>query len=105
MKTELTKLDNIKDRFIGPIGSDSRSRYEATLTQDIVGDFIRQARRERKLTQSQLGDLIGVQKAQISKLESNAGNMTLATILRVFKALNAEVRLAVDLDDENGMQN
>jgi transcriptional regulator with XRE-family HTH domain len=44
-----------------------------------------------------LGKLIGVQKAQISRLESNASNATIDTLMRVFSALKAKVKLQVEL--------
>ena len=51
------------------------------------------------MTQSQLGELIGVQKSQISRIEGNAKNVTIATILRVFSALKAKVNFNVELMD------
>jgi transcriptional regulator with XRE-family HTH domain len=49
----------------------------------------------------ELGKLIGVQKARISRLENNASNVTLDTLLRVFTALKAKVKLQVELSDLN----
>lgn len=59
--------------------------------------MIKTARKERKLTQEQLGKIIGVKKSQISKLENNAKNVTIETILKVFEALNAKVNFKVEL--------
>jgi DNA-binding XRE family transcriptional regulator len=56
-----------------------------------------QTRQERKLTQEELGKLIGVQKAQISRIENNASNVTIETLMRVFNALQAKVMLSVEL--------
>jgi transcriptional regulator with XRE-family HTH domain len=53
------------------------------------------------LTQEELGKLIGVQKAQISRLENNASNVTMDTLLRVFTALNAKIKLQVELPNLN----
>lgn len=44
--------------------------------------------------QEQLGEMVGVQKAQISRLE-NGKNLTIATIARLFKALNQQVSLDI----------
>jgi len=63
----------------------------------LIGKAIRQTRKGRHLTQEELGKLIGVQKSQISKLESNASNVTMDTLLRVFSALKATVTLQIDL--------
>jgi transcriptional regulator with XRE-family HTH domain len=43
--------------------------------------------------------LVGVQKTQISKLESSANSATIDTILKVFKALKAEINFNVKLED------
>jgi transcriptional regulator with XRE-family HTH domain len=51
------------------------------------------------LTQEELGRLVGVQKAQISKLESSANSATIDTILKVFKALKAEINFNVKIED------
>ncbi|MFN4147275.1 MAG: helix-turn-helix domain-containing protein [Runella sp.] len=61
--------------------------------------LIKAVRQERNLTQEELGQLVGVQKAQISKLESSANRATIGTILKVFKALNAEINFNVKLED------
>jgi len=66
---------------------------------DILGDMIRSVRKERKLTQEQLGDLVGVQKSQISKLERNTKNVTIETVLKVFRALKANVKFSVEINE------
>ncbi len=43
--------------------------------------------------------MIGVQKAQISTLESGANGARIDTILKVFKALNAEIKFNVKLEN------
>ncbi len=92
-------IDQIKDGFIGKPGSSAREQYEVELRLDILGDLIRKTRKDRNLTQEELGKLIGVQKAQISKLESKASNMRIETIIRIFDALKAHVKFQVELDN------
>lgn len=97
-KRKTVSLDQLKDRYIGKVGTVPRDKYELELSMDVLGQLIREARQKRQLTQEQLGKLVGVQKAQISKLESNAKNVTLATLLKVFKAVQAKVSLNVELE-------
>jgi transcriptional regulator with XRE-family HTH domain len=66
---------------------------------DVLGKMIKAVRIERKLTQEELGKLVGVQKSQISKLESSANSATIDTIMKVFKALKAEINFHVKLED------
>jgi len=98
-KLRIYTLNEAKDRFIGKEGTEQRDKYEYELRLDLLGEMIKKARKERHLTQSQLGELIGVQKSQISRIERNAKNVTIATILRVFHALKAKVNLNVELMD------
>ena len=92
-------LIDMKDRYIGKVGTVDRDEYEYELRMDILGKMIKSARQERNLTQEELGKLVGVQKAQISKLESSANSATIDTILKVFKALKAEINFNVKLED------
>lgn len=92
-------LEEMKDKYIGKVGSTSRDEYEYELRMDVLGRMIKAARIERNMTQDDLGKLIGVQKAQISKLESSANSATIDTILKVFKALKAEINFKVRLED------
>jgi DNA-binding XRE family transcriptional regulator len=93
-------LDELKDKYVGKIGSDERAAYEYELRMDILGRMIKAARQERKLTQAQLGLLVGVQKAQISKLESSANSATIDTIIKIFTALKADIHFLVSMENQ-----
>lgn len=90
-------LEEITDKYIGEIGTPKRDAFESELRLDLLGEAIRQARKERNLTQEQLGELVGVKKAQISKLENSLTDARFETIIKVFKALNAKVNFNVEL--------
>jgi predicted transcriptional regulator len=94
-------LNEVQDTLIGKIGTSERDLFEYELQMDLIGKAIRQTRQERQMTQGELGKLIGVQKAQISRLESNTTNVTVDTLLRVFTALRAKVKLQVELPNVN----
>jgi len=98
-KTKVRTLAEMKDRYIGKVGSRERENYEYELRMDVLGRMIKAARLERNLTQEELGHLVGVQKAQISKLESSANSATIDTVLRVFKALKADINFNVRIQD------
>jgi DNA-binding XRE family transcriptional regulator len=102
VKTEIKSysLAEMKDKYIGKIGTADRDEYEYELRMDVLGKMIKTARQERRLTQEQLGALIGVQKSQISKLESSTNSATIDTILKVFKALKAEISFNVKLEKQ-----
>ena len=92
-------LDQVQDQLIGTIGTPNRDRFEYELQMDLISKAIRETRKERNLTQEELGKLIGVQKSQISRLESNASNATIDTLIRVFTALKVKATLQVELSN------
>ncbi len=100
-KMKMMTLDQMKNKHIGEVGTKDRDKYEFDLKLDILGEMIKSARKERQLTQEQLGELIGVQKSQISKLERNAKNVTIETILKVFRALKANIKFSVEMNEED----
>lgn len=99
-KKQGLSLSEMKDKYIGKVGTKERDEYEYELRMDLLGRMIKTARKEQNLTQEELGKLIGVQKSQISKLESSANSATIDTILRVFGALKAEINFNVKIADE-----
>ena len=94
-------LDQVQDELIGKVGTPERDLFEYEIQVDLIGKAIRQIRQERHLTQEQLGNLIGVQKSQISRLENHTSNVTIDTLIRVFTALEAKVKLQIELPNLN----
>lgn len=92
-------MAEMEDRYIGKKGTKERDEYEYELRMELLGRMIRATRKEQDLTQEQLGDLVGIKKSQISKLENHANSATIETILKVFKALKADINFRVKLDD------
>lgn len=90
-------IDELKDDLFGPEGNSERDRYETELKEEILGDVIRQIRKLNNLTQEELGSKVGVGKAQISKIEKNYNNVTIANFLRILNALNVKVKLIVEI--------
>jgi HTH-type transcriptional regulator/antitoxin HipB len=92
-------LAEMKDKYIGKVGTKKREEYEYELRMEILGKMIKAARQERNLTQEQLGKLVGVQKAQISKLENSTNSATIDTVIKVFKALKADIHFKVKIEN------
>ncbi len=98
-KMKAYSLSEMEDKYIGKKGTKEREEYEYELKMELLGQMIRTARKERKLTQEKLGEIIGVNKSQISKLENNANSARIETIIKVFKALKAEINFNVTLEN------
>jgi HTH-type transcriptional regulator/antitoxin HipB len=94
-------LDEVTERYIGKIGTPAREAFENELRIDLIGQAIKEARKQRNLTQEELGKLVGVQKAQISKLENSLTDARFDTIVKVFRALNAKIEFRIELLNQN----
>ena len=92
-------FDELKDKYIGEIGTPKRDEYENILKEELqayhIGEAIKQARQAKNLTQEELGEKIGVQKAQISRLEKGK-NITISSLMRLFEAM--EIPLTLEME-------
>jgi HTH-type transcriptional regulator/antitoxin HipB len=91
-------IDEFINKTAGEPGSEKRDGFESELRMEVFQELIKAARKKRNLSQDELGLMIGVKKAQISKLERGYDNASIATIAKVFEALNATVRITVQMD-------
>ena len=87
-------LDEVKDKHIGEVGTPHRDKYEAELQSFLIGEAIKKARKSQNMTQEELAQKIGVQRSQVSKIESGR-NLTLSTIARGFKAMGMKASLSI----------
>lgn len=89
-KPKLIPFDEVLDRVWGEIGTPDRDKMEVQIREELescfMGEAIRKTRKGKHLTQAQLGELMGVQRAQVSKIESGK-NLNIATVSRAFRAM------------------
>ena len=94
---KMYSFEEILDEDLGRKGTPGRDAFETAVEADVrayhIGEAIRQARKDKNLTQEQLGKLMGVQRAQVSKIESGK-NLNFTTIARAFKAMNIRADLS-----------
>ena len=94
-------LDEMLDKHIGEQGTQERNTFESELRLDLLGEMIKRTRKEQNLTQEELGALIGVKKSQISKIEKSGKNVTVDTLIRVFEALKAQVKIKIEFNNDH----
>ncbi|GEM_PF-817923 len=94
-KIAMYTLEDMVTKHVGPRGTPAREHYEFELQMSVFGALIRSVRLEKKLTQDELGALVGVKKAHISKIENGAHHARVDTLVKIFKALKADVRIQV----------
>ena len=96
MALKVYTLGEIEDKYIGKIGTPKRDEYEKNVKAEIeayhVCEALKQARIAQGLTQEEVGERMGLHRAQVCRMESGR-SITLASMMRVFRALGVEVAL------------
>ncbi|NQU80313.1 MAG: helix-turn-helix transcriptional regulator [Bacteroidetes bacterium] len=97
--TNYKRFEELEDKYFGKKGTLERDDYEFDLKMELIGEKIKQLRLQNNLTQTRLGELIGVKRSQISKLEHGNHSASVSTIIKVFQAMKAKVKLKIETDD------
>jgi DNA-binding XRE family transcriptional regulator len=88
MKPEKTKLTSFSDHLdsqYGTPGSLGRERYEQEFEAFKLGVMLQELRKEKGLTQEQLAEKCGTTKNYISRIENNASDIRLSTLMRIIQ--------------------
>jgi HTH-type transcriptional regulator/antitoxin HipB len=101
MKKNKSKLvswdDHINNKY-GKKGTVSREKYEEEFDAFKIGVLIQEARKKRQLTQSELALKSGTTKNYISRIENNASDIRLSTLMRIIKeGLGGKLKLDLDI--------
>lgn len=99
MKNEnITSWSDVKDEVYGKKGSFRRDRLDRDFKSLKIGFMLREARVEKKLTQDELGLIIDKKRSYISRVENDAGNMTLKTLFDIVeKGLGGKIKIQIEL--------
>lgn len=84
-KNELKTFRKFLDEQYGKIGTPARDEYEAGFEAFRLGYLLQELRQQEGLTQEQLATKCGTSKSYISRIENNASDIRLSTIMRIFK--------------------
>lgn len=99
MKTQnknLTSFLDHLDQQFGVIGTTSRDVYEAEFETFKLGVMIQELRKEQGLTQQQLAEKCGTTKTYISRIENDASDIRLSTLMRIIHdGLGKNLKLSV----------
>ena len=94
----LTSWDDHLDKKYGEIGTSTREKYEEEFEAFKIGVLIQEARKKQHLTQAQLADKVGTTKNYISRIENNASDIRLSTLMRIIReGLGGHLKLSVDI--------
>lgn len=94
----LTSWNDHLDKKYGAKGTPSREKYEEEFEAFKIGVLIQEARKKQHLTQAQLAEKVGTTKNYISRIENNASDIRLSTLMRIIReGLGGHLKLTVDL--------
>jgi HTH-type transcriptional regulator/antitoxin HipB len=93
---DIKSFDEHLDEQYGKKGSESRNEFESGYEAFKLGVALQQLRNEVGLTQEELANKCGTTKSYISRIENNASDIRLSTIIRIFKqGFDKDLRLTL----------
>ncbi len=84
-KSDLVKWDDHLDKKYGRKGTKNREKYEEEFEAFKIGVLIQEARIRKQLTQEELAIRIGTTKNYISRIENDASDIRLTTLMRIIR--------------------
>jgi HTH-type transcriptional regulator / antitoxin HipB len=92
----LTSLADHIDQQYGKRGTKKRDAYEQEFEVFKLGVLIQEMRQKQNLTQEQLAEKCGTTKSYISRIENNASDIRLSTLMRIVQdGLGGHLKLSV----------
>ena len=100
MKTNnnITSWNDHIDSKYGKKGTQTRNEFDEGFEIFKIGVLIQEARKKQHLTQKELAEKIGTTKNYISRIENNASDIRLSTLIRIIRdGLGGNLNLSFDL--------
>ena len=97
-ENNLVSWDDHLDKKYGTIGTPTRDKYEEEFENFKIGVLIQEARKQQNLTQEELAIKCGTTKNYISRIENNASDIRLSTLMRIIReGLGGHLKLSLEL--------
>ena len=98
MKTNnLTSFSDHLDLQYGKKGTEIRNQYEEGFEAFKLGIMLQELRKEKGMTQEQLAVKCGTTKTYISRIENDASDIRLSTLMRIIReGLGGHLNISVD---------
>jgi len=93
----LTSFADHLDLQYGKRGTIAREKYEEGFESFKLGAMLQELRKEKGLTQEQLAEKCGTTKTYISRIENDASDIRLSTLMRIIReGLGGHLNISVD---------
>lgn len=95
--SNVTSLQEHLDKRYGKKGTEDRDVFNGEYEAFKLGVLIQEERKKQNITQEELALKCGTNKAYISRIENNASDIRLSTLLRIIeKGLGGHMKLSVE---------
>ena len=95
---KLTAFTAHLDQQYGKKGTAKREKYEQSFETFKLGVLLQELRKEKGLTQQELAEKCGTTKTYISRIENDASDIRLSTLIRIVQiGLGGHLQLNVSL--------
>jgi len=96
-ENSLVSWDDHLDKKYGNVGTPARDKYEEEFENFKIGVLIQEARKQLNLTQEELALKCGTTKNYISRIENNASDIRLSTLMRIIReCLGGHLKLSLE---------
>lgn len=94
----LTSFEDLLDQQYGKRGNPKREKFEEGFEAFRLGVMIQELRKENGMTQEQLAEKCGTTKTYISRIENNASDIRLSTLMRIVReGFGGHLKLSVEI--------
>ena len=95
---DLVFWDDHLDKKYGKDETTSREKYEEEFESFKIGVLIQEARKKQHMTQEELALKVGTTKNYISRIENNASDIRLSTLMRIIRdGLGGKLKLSLNI--------
>ncbi|RZJ61052.1 MAG: XRE family transcriptional regulator [Hymenobacter sp.] len=97
LDNHLTSFADHLDEQYGKPGTPAREEFEEGFEAFKLGAMLQELRKEKGLTQAQLAEKCGTTKTYISRIENDASDIRLSTLMRIIReGLGGHLKLSVE---------
>jgi DNA-binding XRE family transcriptional regulator len=95
-KNRIVKFEDHLEKQYGKRGSSKRDKYEQGFESFKLGVMLQELRRQKNMTQQELAEKSGTTKTYISRIENDASDIRLSTLLRIIQdGLGATINISL----------
>ena len=95
-KNKIVRFGDHLDKEYGKRGTSKREKYEQGFEAFKLGVMLQDLRKQKNLTQEQLAEKCGTTKTYISRIENDASDIRLSTLLRIIRVgLGGHINISI----------